>query len=191
VDPIVAFYLAQGVSIGAGVACIFMMQLKKMKAVLIMQIIVNLLVSANFFLLGGGSGALVSLLGVACSLVIYFYESKNRKIPVWIIVGFIIAYFACAVYNIIVTKDFMEIVPALGATFFVISLAQKEARNFRKWSALNPVCWMPYDLYMASYVMSLVHLGIFVSAVVGMIRLDGLFSKHRKPTKKGNGGSKL
>ena len=81
-DPVVAFYLAQGVSIGAGVACIFMMQLKKMKAVLIMQIIVNLLVSANFFLLDGGSGALVSLLGVACSLVIYFYESKNRKIPV-------------------------------------------------------------------------------------------------------------
>ena len=42
--------------------------------------------------------------------------------------------------------------------------------------------WFPYDLYTQSYVMFCVHLGILISSIVGMIRLDGFFGliKHKK-----------
>ncbi len=37
--------------------------------------------------------------------------------------------------------------------------------------------WVPYDIYTVSYVMSIVHFGILVSSIVGMIRHDGLFRR--------------
>jgi hypothetical protein len=71
----------------------------------------------------------------------------------------------------------MELLPALSAVCFSLSLVQKKASAFRFWGTLNPAFWLAYDLYVESYVMFLVHLGILISSIVAMIRLDGLFRR--------------
>lgn len=171
-DPKVAFFIAQGVSIFTGIIAITMMQLKNMKIVLVLQILANLLASSNYLLLGGGSGAIVSLLAVLCSVVMFLYNNKGMKPHLSVALAFIAAYLASSVYNVIITHDFMEIFPAISAVCFVISLIQTKTSYFRIWGALNPMFWIPYDLHTSSYVMSVVHLGILVSSLIGMLRLD-------------------
>ncbi|MBQ8408518.1 MAG: YgjV family protein [Clostridia bacterium] len=184
-DPQVAFYIAQGISVVTGVLAILLMQFKNMKTILLFQIIVNLLASSNYLLLGGDTGAIVSALAIIQSVVMFLYSQRQRKPHLAVIVGFICAYVACSTYNIVMTRDLMELLPAFAAVCFSVSLVQEKPSVFRIWGALNPSFWLAYDLYTRSYVMFCVHLGILISSVVAMVRLDGLFRI------KGNGaGSK-
>ena len=178
-DPQTAYYIAQGISVATGIAAIIMMQLKGMRIILFFQILTNLLASSSYLFLDGKSGVLVSLLAVFCSLVMYFYNLKNRKPHLAVALAFISAYVACSVYSTVSASDFMEILPAFSATCFVLSLIQTKASYFRIFATFNPIFWLPYDLHKGAYVMFAVHLGILISSVVGMIRVDGLFRKKK------------
>lgn len=176
-DPQVAFYLAQGISVVTGILAIVMMQFKNMKTILLFQIIVNLTASLNYLLLGGDTGAIVSMLAIVQSIVMFVYNTKGIKPHLVVIIGFVLCYVACSAYNIIMTRDPMELLPAFAAVCFSVSLVQEKPAAFRIWGALNPSCWLPYDIYTASYVMFCVHLGILISSLVAMIRVDRVFKK--------------
>lgn len=179
-DPTVAFWLAQGISVITGILAIIMMQFKNMKTILLFQIIVNVTASLNYLLLGGDSGAIISALAIIQSVVMFLYNTKKRKPHIHVILGFIICYVDVSLFNIIVSGDPKEILPAMAAVCFSLSLVQSKPSAFRVWGALNPSCWLIYDLFTGSYVMFVVHLGILISSIVGMVRVDGIFKKKKK-----------
>lgn len=179
-----AFYVAQGVSIFTGVLAIVMMQLKNMKTILLFQIIVNLTASLNYLLLGGDSGAFISLLAIIQSIVMFIYNTKKKKPHLMVVIAFIAAYASISGYNMISSGELMGIFPAFAAVCFSISLVQEKPSVFRVWGFLNPTFWLPYDLFTRSYVMFAVHFGIALSSVIAMVRLDGFFGLIK--SKKGN-----
>lgn len=179
-NPTLAFWLAQGISVIAGVLAVVMLQLKNIKLMLLFQVLINLIGSANYLLMDGGSGMVLSLVAIFHAVVMYFYNVREMKPHLPVSVAFILVYFACAVYNLVVKQDLMEILPAFAAFCFSMSLVQKKPSIFRIWTLFNPVFWVPYDIYTKSYVMFLVHSGILISSIVGMIRIDGLFKKKAK-----------
>ena len=117
-DPTVAFWLAQGISVITGILAIIMMQFKNMKTILLFQIIVNVTASLNYLLLGGDSGAIISALAIIQSVVMFLYNTKKRKPHIHVILGFIICYVDVSLFNIIVSGDLMEILPAIAAVCF-------------------------------------------------------------------------
>ena len=179
-DHEVAFYLAQGVSVVTGILAISMMQFKNMRAILLFQIISNLLASTNYLLLGGDTGAIVSVLAIAQSVVMYFYNCRSKEPHKSVVATFILAYVAFSAYNVISSRDLMELLPAFSAICFAVSLLQKKPSNFRIFGALNPSFWLPYDLYTEAYVMFFVHFGILVSCLWAMIKLDGFLGIMKK-----------
>ena len=176
-SPELAFYIANGISIITGIIAIILMQQKKMITILFLQIVVNLLGAINYFLLGGGSGAAGSALAIVQSVVMFVYTRKNKRPSVPVVVLFIISYVSVSTYNVIATRDLMEIFPGIAAVCFSVSLLQEKSSVFRIWGVLNSAFWLPYDIYFKSYVMLCVHFGLLVSAIVAMIRLDGLFQR--------------
>ena len=164
------FWIAQGISVIAGILAICMMQFKNMKTILLFQIIVNLTASLNYLLLGGDSGA----------IVMFIYNTKNVKPHIPIIVIFICGYLSASIFNIVTTRDLMELFPAIAAFCFSVSLAQKRASVFRIWGMLNPLFWLPYDIYTSSYVMFAVHFGILVSSVIAIVRLDTRWGRSKR-----------
>ncbi len=182
-DTEVAFYLAQGISVLTGIIAIIMMQLKNMKTILLFQIIVNLTASLNYLLLGGDSGAFISLLAIIQSIVMFVYNTNKKKPHMAVIVAFATAYVGISVYNIVSSGEIVGILPALAAICFCISLVQEKPSVFRIWGVLNPSFWLAYDLMTRSYVMFFVHLGIVISTVVAMIRLDGFLGIIKKDKK--------
>lgn len=179
----VAFWIAQGISVLTGILAIIMMQMKNMKTILFFQIVVNLTASLNYLLLGGDSGAFISLLAIIQSIVMFIFNVRKKKPPIAIIIAFALCYVSISTYNIIASGDiiasgeFIGILPALAAICFCISLVQEKPSLFRIWGTLNPLCWLIYDLMTGSYVMFCVHLGILISTFVAMVRLDGIFRR--------------
>ena len=68
------FYIAQAISILTALIAIASMQMKTMKSILITQITANLLAASTYFLLGGFSGAGISLIAIIQLIVMYFYK---------------------------------------------------------------------------------------------------------------------
>ena len=175
-----AFYIAQGISVFCGILAVIMMQMKKMKTILAFQIIVNLLASTNYFLLGGDSGAFMSLLAIIQAIVVFVYNVNDRKMHTFLLAAFALGYISISAYNIISSGEIIGILPAIAAICYCMCLVQENPSIFRIWGALNPAFWLAYDLMTRSYVMFCVHLGILISTVVAMIRLDGFFGLIKK-----------
>ena len=175
-----AFILAQCISIGTGIVAIALKQMKTMKMILLFEVITNLLASTNYLLLGGDAGAIVSILAILHSFVMLLYNKKEKTPPIPVTVAFILLYTACSTYSLISKSDPMEILPAISAACFSMTLVQKLPFRYRLWSVANCICWVIYDGYTASYVMLLVHFGILLSTVVAMIRLDGILKSKKK-----------
>ena len=178
-NPTLAFWLAQSISVIAGILAIVMLQLKNMKIILLFQVLINLITATNYFLMDGGSGMLLSLVAIIHAFVMFFYNTRQKKPHVPVTIAFILIYFGCAMYNLIIKRDPMEILPAFAAFCFSMCLVQEKPSVFRIWAAFNPTFWLPYDIYTESYVMFMVHAGILISSIVGMIRIDGRFRRKK------------
>ena len=181
-----AFYVAQGISIITAILSVILMQLKSMRKILVFQIIVNTTTLLNYFLLGGDTGVLVSVLAIIQSVVMFAYNRRDLKPHMAVIVAFVLAYAGCSAYNISVTGELIELLPALAAICFSVSLVQQNPFAFRVCYLLNPLLWAGYDLYTRSYVLFFVHIGILISVVVAMIRVDDILKlkkRHDNTTK--------
>ena len=173
-DPQVAFWIAQSISVVTTLIAILCMQLKKMNMILLCQITSNFLAGMTYLLLGGISGLGISIIAVVQSVIMYFYGKKGKSPHPIVTVAFCASYFAC---SLLVYQSIFDILPAAAAVFFALSVAQKKPSNYRIFAAINPIFWIAYDIYTLAYVYILMHSGILISAVVGIIRLDVLGRK--------------
>lgn len=175
------FYIAQIISVLTAIVAILSMQMKSMKGVLITQISANLLAASTYFLLGGFSGAGISIIAIIQLIVMFLYNKKQKEPHIGVIILFILAY---TIYSIVNLKEFIDIFPMLAAIIFSISVAQKNPSAYRWFGLIHPLCWLVYDTYMMAYINMLMRIGIFISAVVAKIRLDGLFNLKKKENDK-------
>ena len=164
-----SFYIAQAISVLTAAAAIITMQFKSMKNILIGQIVINLLAASTYFLLGGFSGAGICFIAIAQTITMFFYNVKNKKPHKAVIIGFILLYFACsAVYY----TSPIDIISALAAICFALSIVQTNASGSRIWYSINPLCWVVYDIYTKAYGNLIMHLVIFISTAAAIIRND-------------------
>ena len=168
------FYIAQVISVLTTIVAIVMMQFKKMHWILLGQITANLLSGSTYLLLGGLSGAGISVVAVVQSVVMFLYNRRGRKPHLPVVIGFIVLYIACSVYYYTSPIDLCS---SVAAVTFAVSIMQENAAASRRWYVFNPLFWLIYDAYTGAYVNILVHGAVLVSTVMAMVRLDGLFRK--------------
>lgn len=182
-DNETAFYIAQGISVFTALLAMLSVQLKGMKQILITQIGANLLAAVTYFLLGGLSGAMISIVAVVHALIMYFYNLGGKK-PHFAVTGaFILVY----VLNSALTfKSAFDILPAAAAVCFALALAQTRPVIFRFFSFWNPLLWIIYDGHTLAYGNLLTHMGIFISVVVACVRYDGFFGLFKRKKEKNN-----
>ena len=106
------FYIKQGISILTALLAVVMMQFKSMKMILLGQITVNLLAASTFFLFGGLSGAGICFVAIIQTIVMFFYNRKNKLPHISVTILFILLYIGCSVYYY---KSFVDIFSALAA----------------------------------------------------------------------------
>ena len=184
------FIISQVLSVMVAIACIVTEQLKTMKHILIVQTLINLTVALSYLLLSDGkTGFIVSTIGAIQAIVMYFCNKKGKKPHVTVTIGFCLAYVFLSLYNN--TDKIINFFPAAAAVCFALALIQKKPKMYRIFDFSNATLWLIYDACILSGNF-FVHLGVALSAVIGMIRLDGLFSlkKQQKNAKEKKNGTR-
>ncbi len=182
-NPEVAFYIAQGISVITAIIAILSVQLKNMKGILVTQLIGNSMAASTYFLLGGFTGAGVSIIAVVQTVVMYFYNVKDKKPHLAVTLAFIAAYILNAALTF---SSIFDIFPAIAAVCFALAVAQTKPVAFRFFSIWNPLCWIVYDVYAKAPVNLLTHMGVLISVLVACVRLDGFFGLLNKNSKNKN-----
>ena len=163
------FYVAQGISVLTGVVAVVMMQFKEMKHILAGQILANLLTASTYFLLGGFSGAGINLIAIVQTVVMFVYSLKKIPPKKWVIAVFILLYAVCsAIYY----RSPVDLFSGGAAICYAFSVVQTKASLSRLWYLFNPLCWLVYDLFTAAYGNFILHVIIFSTTLLAILRRD-------------------
>lgn len=174
------FYIAQAISILNGILAIIMMQFKSMKNILIFQIICNLLTASTYLLLGGLSGAGICIIAIVQTVTMFIYNVKKLPPHKAVIAAFIALYIGCSAFYY---SSFIDIFSALAAVCFAFSVVQTKSSLSRLWYLFNPLCWLIYDIFTRAYGNFVLHLVIFVSTFIAILRNDVKRKENRKDIK--------
>ena len=103
------------------------------------------------------------------SIINYFFEKKNKPIPMWLIAVYAVAFVAV---NLVVFTQLADVLALLGALTLVVGLCQKSGRKYRFWSLMNTVLWITYDIITLSFGPLSTHAILLVTILAGMVMHD-------------------
>jgi len=139
---------------------------KRMRTILIFNFVGNVLVGLSYLLTSGYGGA--AICSVACVQVVvnYIYNSRNLRIPFWLIVAYAVVFLSV---NLISFSVWYDIFPLIAAMLFVFSMVQSETKHYRILYALNSISWIFYDFIACSYGNLATHIILFAATSIAMI----------------------
>lgn len=145
---------------------------EKMKTILFLVFSGNVLVGTSYLFDGSGiNGAAALYLGALQTLINYFYESKQKTIPKWLISCYAIAI---VILNIAVAGKVtaLGILVIVASLTFIFCIGQPNGAGYRFWTSINMLLWCLYDVLAGVYSALLTHGSLLVFTVVGMIIHD-------------------
>jgi len=156
------------ISLFTTAAAILGMQCKLMRNVVLCQLISNVLLGVQYFIEGALSAAVTVPFAIALSVISLVFSVKKRRVPLFVIALFLIAFTVIIVLTYSAPYDLL----ALAALyFFVLSITARESYQARIFTAFNCICWLIYDILCAPSAV-LIHGVALVFTVFGIIRLD-------------------
>lgn len=144
-------------------------QCKNVKKMLTLQFTGNAFSALSYVLLGGFSGCGSSLVAALQTALLYFFRSKNKKVPMWFVMVFVILQVSL---TLIVYKTPLDLLAILAAIAATLALAQENLFKFRVLAFVCAALWLVYDLYVGAYTMLLHRIISIISTIVGIIRYD-------------------
>ena len=144
---------------------------KRMKLILLLLVGANFSYATSYVLNGTGiNGAASCYLGGLIAIVSYFFDSKGKQSPHWLLAIYAALF---AAVNIIFGTDILLTILAIAATMcFVISIAQPNGKMFRFWTIGNLVCWITFDIISGTYSTLLAHSCQLAGTILGVILHD-------------------
>lgn len=144
---------------------------KNIKTILCLVFCSNLLIAISYLVGGSGiNGAASCFIGAAQSIINYFFESKNKPLPKWLVAIYAVAFIAV---NLIVAGFNALCVLAIVASLsFIMCIGQKSGAKYRFWIIVNSVLWCAYDIFSKSFSALPTHIILLLFTVAGMIIHD-------------------
>lgn len=168
-----SFYIAQAVGLVITGLAIAVQHFKKMRLIVLIEFLMNVLTAVQYWLLGGLSGAYVSIAAIVhtTALMLYdkFGDSEKRKIPNFICGFFVGIYIAIGIYSF---KSWFDIFPVAATVLFSLSVLQTKSSGYRLFQIGKGTVWIVYCLCSQAYSLILAHALSIVSGITAIIRLD-------------------
>ena len=173
------------VSIASIFLYILSVQFKKKKHILITQIFASLSYLIIYVIKGAWAGVAVEVLEETKDVVFIGYENKKKKIPLVILVLFIISLF---VVTFIFYDGYGSILPLVINIILFVSTYFKNPKWIRYVMVLCGFLWGCYNLYVGAYIILIGNALEIVSAFISIYRFKDIdnkkVTKKRKATKK-------
>lgn len=121
---------------------------KNMKWILLLVFSANALTGVSYALTMAFNGAASCCVGAAQTIINYFFDRKNKPIPIWLIAIYAVAFL---VVNLFVFSKLADILALLAALAGVLAVCQKNGKRFRQCMFMNATLWIIYDAITFSF----------------------------------------
>lgn len=142
---------------------------RDMRLILLLVFSTNALLGISYILTGAFNGVATSFIGAGMTIVNYFFERKNKPLPVWLISIYAAVLIAV---NILVFTRLADILVILTALAFVMGISQKDGKHFRLWTLLNVGLWVVYDAVTFSFGPLTTHSLQLATVIMGIVIHD-------------------
>lgn len=165
------FIIGQIISVISLIISSVCVQFKKLKHVLLGEMLSNTATALSFVFLGGLSGAWICIVAALQTWVMYLANKHNvsGKKRNFLTVIFAAAYIAGTAY---IYQGWNDVVSCTAALLYVMAIMQKDAAKHRLFMAMNSMLWIIYDLAVMAFVNVITHGTMLASLIIAMIRLD-------------------
>ena len=163
------FAVAQTFGVIGIIFSVLSMQMKTKKNIMIMLLGLNLASALNFLFLDSFSGSLVCFFAVLETFINYLFDSKNKKVPIYIIVIYVIVNL---VLGFSTFKSFLDIIPVACALLFCATVCTNKESNIRKLMFGNQSLWLIYDIIVKAYMFSISNILTLISIIISFYRFD-------------------
>ncbi len=163
-------YILSGLSLALMISA-SLMKGKSIKLILLLVFGGNFLAATSYLFSSGINGAAACYLGAAQTIINYFFDSKNKKIPIWLNVCYAIAIIAV---NILVAGGFswLGLLVIIASLTFIMCIGQDNGKMYRFWTIINMLLWCTYDIFVKSHAQLLQHVALLLFTVAGMVIHD-------------------
>lgn len=155
-----------------GTVCICIPSLlkgKNMSLILLFVFSANVLVATSYLLTGAFNGAASCFVGATQTIINYFFDRKNKPLPIWLISIYALAFI---VSNLFVFERFTDILALVASLTFVMCIGQKNGKKYRVWTFINTVLWITYDLINLSFGPFVTHMVQLSTNIFGIVIHD-------------------
>ena len=176
------YIIGQILGIGSTVCTIILPFFKKKWQILFVNILVNLLISLNFILIGKiGSAAFLCMVAIVQSIVSMVHDNKGTPISIVEKILFLLLYVGFGFFGIITapgfvwelnTTNLLELMPIVGALMLMFSVFSKSEQTMRKFLLANATIWTIYTAIVGSTA--------FFTDLVCMVSTTSALIKYRK-----------
>lgn len=145
---------------------------ERMKTILFLVFCGNAVVGTSYLLDGSGiNGAAALYLGAVQTLINYFFDSKGKPLPKWLIAIYAVAIVAVNVWVAggVTPLGVLVIVASLT---FILCIGQTNGAKYRFWTIVNMLLWCLYDILAGVYSALFTHGSLLIFTVVGMLVHD-------------------
>ena len=161
------FILAQICGAIVLVLTVVSVQFKTKEKILIFQIIANVIVAVQYFLLNALTGGVVAIINTIRCVIFYLYKKKDKKPSV----VFLIIFICVAIISGILTwQDGFSIIPIIAAITFTYGLWQDNVFVTKICTIITSGSWIVYNIIVKAYVGAVQSLAECVSAIIATIR---------------------
>lgn len=144
---------------------------QNMKKILFFVFCGNILVAVSYLLGGSGiNGAASCFIGSAQAIINYFFDSKNKPLPKWLVAIYALAFIGV---NLAVGGfSALGVLAIIASLTFIMCIGQKNGAKYRFWTIVNMVLWCTYDFLSKSYGALTSHVPLLIFTVAGMLIHD-------------------
>ena len=143
---------------------------KKMKTVLLFNLLGNALVGVNYLLTASYSGAIICGVAILGLCINYYFTSQDKKIPVGAIIFHAVAFLAA---NLVTFTYWYDVLALAASLLFVLSIAQESTKYYRLLYISNSLVWIGYDVFAKSWGNLFTHSVLFIAIFISIIVRDG------------------
>ena len=158
------------ISLGATVEGLVEPFFKKMRTVLLFNLLGNALVGVNYLLTKSYSGAIICGVAILGLCINYYFTSRDKKIPLGAIIFHAVAFLAA---NLITFTYWYDVFAMIASLLFVLSIAQDSTKYYRLLYISNSLVWIGYDIFAKSWGNLFTHSVLFVAIFISIIVRDG------------------
>ena len=161
------FILAQILGGIVLILTVISVQQKTKEKILIFQIIANIVISIQYFLLDAVTGGVVSIINIIRCCIFYIYKKKNMKPSVTFLAIFILVAIASGIWT---WQNIFSVIPIIAAIVFTYGLWQDNVKITKICTAITSGNWGIYNLIVKAYVGALQSLAEFTSSIIAIVR---------------------